>query len=83
MTSDRSITARSTEPLVAIFVEEAGEEVVRYFPEDVADATTSDEATRAALAAIGSCSDLEWDRWAAELDRIRHESPPTPPIDAV
>ena len=83
MTPERSITAHSSEPLVAVFVDEEGEELVRYFPESVVEATTSDAATRAALAAIGSCSDLEWERWAAELDRIRHASPPPPPIDAL
>ena len=81
MTPERSITAHSSEPLVAVFVEEDGEELVRYFPETAADTTVSDDAVRAALAAIGSCSDLDWDRWADELDRLRHESPPTPPIE--
>ena len=81
MTPERSITAHSSEPLVAVFVEEDGEEVVRYFPEADADTTGSDDAVRAALAAIGSCSDLDWEAWADELDRLRHESPPTPPIE--
>ena len=81
MAPERSITAHSSEPLVAVFVDEDGEEIVRYFPETEAEATTSDGATRAALAAIGSCSDLDWEQWADELDRLRHESPPTPPIE--
>jgi hypothetical protein len=81
MTPERSITAHATEPLVAVFVEEDGQEVVRYFPEERADATLSDDALRAALAAIGSCEDLDWETWAEELDRIRHESEPTPPIE--
>lgn len=81
MTPERSITAHSSEPLVAVFVEEDGAELVRYFPESEAEATLSEDVVRAALAAIGSCSDLDWDSWADELDRLRHESPPTPPIE--
>ena len=34
-----------------------------------------------ALAVIGAWSDLDWEETAAELDRIRHESTPTPPIE--
>jgi hypothetical protein len=33
------------------------------------------------LAAIGSASDLDFDEMLDELDRIRHASKPTPPID--
>jgi hypothetical protein len=81
MVPDRSITAYSAEPIVAVIVEEDGREMVRYFPEELVDAAISDDALQAALAAIGSSSDLDWDAWADELDRIRHESKPTPPIE--
>ena len=84
MTSERapqSLTARSTDALVAVFLEEDGQEIVRYFTEDAAEATATDAVTHAALAALGSSGDLDWDEWSAELDRIRHESPPTPSID--
>ena len=33
------------------------------------------------LALAGSWSDLDWDDMIRELDRIRHESKPTPPLD--
>jgi len=33
-----------------------------------------------ALSLIGAWSDLDWDETIAALDRIRHESKPTPPI---
>lgn len=36
---------------------------------------------RTALAAIGSARDLQGDDEFAALDRIRHESTPTPPIE--
>lgn len=39
------------------------------------------ERIRVALAAIGSARDLLDDDEFAALDRIRHESPPSPPID--
>ena len=44
-------------------------------------AAIANEATKRALAAIGSWSDLDWEEMEAALDRIRHESRPTPPID--
>jgi len=82
MTTERSIIARSNEPLVAIFIEEDGQAMVRYFIDDQLSTSPHPSAdVQAALAAIGSCSDLNWDSWAGELDRIRHESPPTPPLD--
>lgn len=36
---------------------------------------------RSALDLIGSWSDIPWDEMEEALDRIRHESEPTPPID--
>jgi hypothetical protein len=82
MALERSITARSTDPLAAIFIDDEGGEVVRYFVDDQADAPVQPSADAlAALAAIGAWSDLDWDELAADLDRIRHESRPTPPPD--
>ena len=45
------------------------------------DETLLPEVTRAALGVIGAWSDLDWDEMVEALDRIRHESTPTPPID--
>ncbi len=69
------------QPLVGVIVEENGRQVVRYFADD--QATPGDNETlRAARAVIGAWEGLEdWDEVAAELDRIRHESVPTPPIE--
>lgn len=36
-----------------------------------------------ALSLAGAWSDLDWDEMYEALDRIRHESEPTPPIDTV
>jgi hypothetical protein len=34
-----------------------------------------------ALGLVGAWSDLDWDEMIEALDRIRHESKPTPPIE--
>jgi hypothetical protein len=68
-------------PLIGIIFEENGQEIVRYFTEEkAADAAVSRSATHDALAVIGAWRDLDWDETVAVLDRIRHESKPTPPI---
>ena len=38
-------------------------------------------ATEDALALIGAWSDLAWEELAAGLDRIRHESQPSAPLE--
>ena len=40
-----------------------------------------DRSTRDAFEVIGSLADLDWDEVERELDRTRHENPPTPPIE--
>lgn len=77
----RSLVVASDQPLVGVLVEENGRQVVRYFAGDTAPARSSDDTLHAALGVIGAWSDLDWDEFSAELDRIRHTSPPTPPID--
>jgi hypothetical protein len=68
-------------PLIGLIFEENGHEVVRYFTEEkAADAAVSENATQKALGVIGAWRDLDWDETVAALDRIRHESKPTPPI---
>jgi hypothetical protein len=56
--------------------------VTHYFAdEESADAALAQRRVQAALSVIGAWSDLDWDEAIAELDRIRHDSTPTPPID--
>lgn len=84
MTSPRpsSFTVRSDAPLLSVIDEENGEEVTRYFPDEpAAEAVVTEADTRAALNAIGAWADLDWEETISELERIRHESKPTPPID--
>jgi hypothetical protein len=76
-----SVQADPGQPLIGVMTEEQGIEVVRYFTtEQDADRVLVEDTTQAALALAGAWSDLEWDELAQALDRIRHESQPTPPL---
>jgi hypothetical protein len=65
--------------LFAVPVDEDGHETVRFFTENV-ESLAADDGVRQALSVIGAWSDLDWEQAFEELDRIRHESRPTPPI---
>lgn len=70
-------------PLIGVVLLEDGEEVVRYFSDEAeADAAVS-QATPGARSLAGVWADLDWEDAVDVLDRIRHESVPTPPIDDV
>jgi hypothetical protein len=74
--------AAADQPLIGVPLRENGHEAVRYFTDEAsADAALASDATAAALAVIGAWSDLDWDKLEQALDRIRHESRPTPPIE--
>ncbi len=76
-----SISAPSTQPLVGVFTDDDSD-VVQYFAEEPqAPPTTPSRGAQDALSVIGAWSDMDWDELAESLDRIRHESPPTPPIE--
>jgi hypothetical protein len=77
----QTLQNRTHSPLIGIIFEENGQEVVHYFTEEkAADAAVTQSATQKALGVIGAWNDLDWDETVAALDRIRHESKPTPPI---
>lgn len=77
-----SLTALADEPLIAISFTEGGREFTRYFTsESDADAAVAASATEEARALAGAWSDLDWEEVLEALDRIRHETRPTPPID--
>ena len=81
---DRShITVRRGKPLIGVLTPgEHDEDAVTYFTdEDKADQVVTDAAVEAALSLAGAWSDVSWDQLEAGLDRIRHESVPTPPIE--
>lgn len=76
------LTAHTDQPLIGIPEDTNGQAGVRYFiSEEATDPATDQDATQAALSAIGAWSDLDLDEMLDALDRIRHESKPTPPID--
>lgn len=78
------LTARPDQPLIAIIRRQDGEEFVDYFTsEAAADAAlekADKERTQRILNLFGAWSDLDWDTAVEELDRIRHESKPSPPL---
>lgn len=77
-----SLAAAAKQPLIGLVLEEEGQQVVRYFADEAAaDAAVAQRSLARALAAIGSWSDQDWDETTEALYRIRHESPPTPPIE--
>ncbi|MGN6754890.1 MAG: hypothetical protein ACTHMJ_00730 [Thermomicrobiales bacterium] len=55
------------QPLVAVPLVEAGQEVVHYFPDD--EAPVSDQDVAEAIALAGAWSDLDWDDLERELSR--------------
>ncbi|MBI4494260.1 MAG: hypothetical protein HY690_15850 [Chloroflexi bacterium] len=72
---------RRDQPLIGVILTEDGHEVIRYFTDEAeADAALPQSAIQEALSVIGAWSDLNWDEAVEALDRIRHETPPTPPI---
>lgn len=70
---------REDQPLMSVITTREGEDYVRYYTEQ---AETRDEDVEGALALAGAWKDLEdWEEVEAELDRIRHSSPPSAPLN--
>ena len=79
--TESSLAVLNDEPLIGVFLEEAGQEVVRYFANaDETDQAIAGDARREALALAGAWRDLDWETMERELDRIRHESSPSAPL---
>ncbi len=73
------LTARVDQPLIVLPV---GDEVRYFTSEDDADAYVAKGHPAAEpINLAGVWSDLDWAE--AALDRIRHDSGPTPPIDSI
>lgn len=78
---EASLVVSDDQPLIGIAVFEDGRETVHYFcSEEDAEAAIPAGATQDALALAGAWSDLDWTELEAGLDRIRHQTPPSPPI---
>ncbi len=66
------------EALIAVPTEDGG--TIYYTSEEAMRADRTEETLQAALDTAGAWSDLDWDEAMDALDRIRHESPPSPPF---
>jgi hypothetical protein len=77
------LQVRDGQPLIGIVLLEDGQHVTHYFTDDAeaAAAVSQRQVIEAALATAGAFSDLDYDEAMDALDRIRHASKPTPPID--
>lgn len=78
--SSDGLTVREDQGLMGIVVADKGHQVTRFFADET-DEELADAGTEAALQAIGAWDDLDWGEAVDELDRIRHESTPSPPLD--
>ena len=77
-----SMIVRRDQPLIGVLVRENSEDMVRYVAdEEELEKSSSPTSVERALALAGAWSDLDCDEMLDALDRIRHESKPTPPID--
>ncbi len=77
-----ALSARTDQPLIGIILQENNHDVVRYFAdEEDAEEGQPSSVTQQALDVVGTWSDLDWNDMEAALYRMRHETPPTPPID--
>jgi tRNA(fMet)-specific endonuclease VapC len=77
------LVAREGQPLIAIPDPDEPGTTYYFVSEEDAKAFIGPGATERALALAGVWSDLDWDEMVEALDRIRHESKPTPPIDLI
>lgn len=73
------ITVPSNHPLIGIPSEENGQEVIRYFSDDALPHSL--ETIKEILSLVDAWRAISWDDMAEQLDHIRHESTPTPPVD--
>jgi hypothetical protein len=76
------MTVPVDQPLIGVIRQSNGTEVVDYTTDDSASPRpTRVQSIRRALELAGAWSDLDFDNMLEALDRIRHQSKPTPPID--
>jgi hypothetical protein len=77
-----NFTVRRDQPLIGVLRQENGQEVMRYFTEEEsADAALDSSTPARALELAGVWSDLDWEELEKGLDQIRHESPPSAPLE--
>jgi hypothetical protein len=79
-TPNPGIVADRDEPVFAIPILVNGQERELFITASEYEESFPESVGRA-LELAGAWSDLDWEEMAESLDRIRHESIPTPPID--
>jgi len=67
--------------LIGLIFEQDGRDVTHYFADDAAADAAVGGAAKEALGLVGAWSDLGWEDIEPALDRMRHESPPSPPLE--
>lgn len=78
-----SLLVERDQAVIAIPLIENGRDVVRYAVETGTPTPAHlPGSVQDALDLAGVWSDLDWDETVEALERIRHESQPTPPIDS-
>ncbi len=81
-TSSAVFDAGIDEPLIGVPIEVNGKPIVRYFTDEAAADKALGPRKRGSVRHLaGVWKDLDWQAAVEELDRIRHESRPTSPID--
>jgi hypothetical protein len=80
--SSAHLTVREDQGLIGVVTIADGQQATEFFADvGETDEIASDAETKSALRAIGAWADLDWDAAVDELDQIRHQSIPTPPLD--
>jgi hypothetical protein len=72
---------RATAPLIGVFLREDGRQTPHYFTSEAeADRAVPDSVIEEALRLPGVWADLDLEAMLDELDRLRHETEPAPPL---
>ena len=77
-----SLTVRADQPLIAVMDQQNGTDAIRYFTDEAeADEALGDAGIQQALSLAGAWKEIDSDDFLDELDRIRHQNKPTPPVE--
>jgi|SRR3989344_2492510 len=77
-----ALTSKKNQPLIGVEVEKNGESVTYYFDDEKqADKVLSGSTAPNVLSLAGVWDKLNWSEIATSLDKIRHQSQPTEPLE--
>lgn len=80
VTPRHTMTASPEQPLIGVLTEQDGREIVRYLTDDAETPRGDGEDRDAPIKLAGAWRDLDDEDVLGELERIRHQSAPTPPL---